>query len=271
MKKITLSLVAHKLVFNEDFPNTNEVIQEWCFWSSTIDKQSIFNLYNAIMYEKVGWSSCEIEQTEKNVRILLIPIFFVNSIIEILSDENKEILEGMREYINKFVEENKTEFIKPVISKNNNMKDMQVYILQEPGRTDSLEFQILLNQLQKNGIQFHIEYEHSRADDTGASGGLYEVIVFIQNTVSSGIAYDLLKKLPSLISLNIKKDRIDSITEKAAHRLNTQVANLELCELEKQDSGNITISYNFNRSIHQFEFDSNNMISKYSKIDRRGY
>lgn len=271
MKKITLSLVAHKLVFSGDFSNTNEVIQEWSFWSSTIDKQSVFNLYNAIMYEKVGWSSCEIEKTEKNVRISLVPIFFVDSIIEVLSDENKEILEGMREQVDKYVEENKSDLINPVFSENKNIKDMQAYILQEPGQSDSLEFQMLLDQLRANGIQFHIEYEHSRADDVGASGGLYEVIVFIRDTVASGIAYDLLKKFPSLIALNIKKDRIDSITEKAASRLNTQVANLELCELEKQESGNISISFNFNRSIHKFEFDSNNDISKYSKIDRGGY
>lgn len=217
------------------------------------------------MYEKVGWSSYEIKQTEKNVRISLVPTFFVDSVIEVLSDENKEIIEVMREHIGEYVEENKSDFINPVISENNNMKDMQAYILQEPGQRDSLEFQVLLDQLQANRIQFHIEYEHLRADDVGASGGLYEVIVFIQNTVASGIAYDLLKKLPSLISLNVNKYRIDTITEKAASRLNTQVANLELCELEKQCSGNITISFNFNRFIHKFEFDSNNDIIKYSK------
>jgi len=217
------------------------------------------------MYEKVGWSSYEVVQTEQNIRLSLAPTFFVDSVNAVLSGENKDILEVMIEQINKYVVENKSELINPVISENKKMKDMQAYILREPGQSDSLEFRVLLDQLQANGIQFHIEYEHLRADDVGASGGLYEVIVFIQNTVASGIAYDILKKLPSLISLNIKKDRIDIITEKVASRLNTQVANIELYELEKQSPDNITISFSFNRSIHKFEFDSNNEIVKYSK------
>lgn len=266
MENITISLISNKIVFSGDFPQKNEIIQEWNFPSNTIDKNNIENLYNILMYDKVGWSSYDIEKTVKNVMISLIPTFFVDSVHEDLPVEEKSIIEEMIAKIDHYVEEHtlKGDFQATVEVKQS--KDMQVFVLHEPGTSDSIEFHLLINKLKANSIHFHIEYERSRVDDQGASGGFYEVIIFIQNTLASGIVYDLLKKIPSLIPLNVKKDRIDLITEKAAYRLNTQPENLLLSKIEEEsNTGNLKIVFNFNRSVNTFKFDNENNIIYFTR------
>ena len=53
MKKVSINLKINKLVFAGDFPEKNEIIYNWYFKSSTVDRTSIINLYQNI-YLKIN-------------------------------------------------------------------------------------------------------------------------------------------------------------------------------------------------------------------------
>ncbi|OLS35456.1 hypothetical protein [Bacillus sp. MRMR6] len=135
----------------------------------------------------------------------------------------------------------------------------------EHGQSSSIKFNEIIQHLRANNIDVHIEYEHTKRNDQGASGGFYEVILFIQNTIVSGFVYDLIKKLPAIKSFNFTKERIDIIKEKASKILNTQPENLDLTDLEEVD-GTVNVVFRFNRVDYNFKFNDKNIMIHFKKI-----
>jgi len=266
LKNITISLVAHKLVFSGDFPKDNILIKEWNFQSSTVETNNIIDLYCTAIPSEIGWTSYDIEKTQKQIRISLIPTFFMDSIHEDLYIDDKILLDVIIKKVNEYVIIHTLDIPRPI----NNVKvpsDFQTLFYEISGQSDSTEFQELISQLKANNIEFYVEYERSNAVDQGASGGFFEALVFIQNTIASGVAYDLLKKIPSLIIMNVKKERIDCIKEKVAHILNTQPENLLLTALEEEQNGVVNTVFNFNRFKYNIKLNDKNEIVLFEKSE----
>jgi hypothetical protein len=264
IKNIAIELIANKLVFEGDFPQSNEIIKEWDFQSNSIDKDSLEGLYTEAILKRGGWSSCDIESTTTAIRFSLKPTFFVDSLNQELNVEENEFINSIIKQVDQYVQKHRLEPPVSLIKINQIGKESEVVVYREEGQSNSKEFQRFIEQLKNNGISYHIEYEYSNAVDIGASGGVYEVILFIQNTIASGVLYDLIKSVPARYFPNLKKERIDILKEKLAHYLYTQPENIDITWLETNDSY-VCIDVSFNRVKYQFEFDNRNEIINIKK------
>jgi hypothetical protein len=266
MHNITISIVLNKLVFSGNFPEKEEVVKEWNFQSITVENANIVALYDNVM-QNIGWSSYKIEKTKNNIRISLTPIIMVDALDHELSQINKDNIDTIKEQVDKYVHDHKADSLVSVTNdKTERTEDLYAYVFESHGGSESVEIQALIDHLRENKIEFEIVYEYSRADDVGASSGVYEVIIFIQESVMSGVTYDLLKMIPLFTLINIKKDRVDVLTKKAAHYLHTQTGNIELTNLEEcRDTGNVNMSFYFNRNSYDFTFNKKNMIINFKK------
>lgn len=171
----------------------------------------------------------------------------------------------MIQKLDEFVKENIVELQVPIIKKNEFSNDSLMFIFKEPGHNSSAIFDRFVKELAANNIDFKIEYEHSQVVDQGASGGLYEVIIFIANTLASGILYDIIKNVPGLECTELKKERFDILKEKAASSLSTQPENIEITHF-KLDNQDIELEVFFNRSKYSFIFNKKNKIVAFKKF-----
>lgn len=258
-----VSIFLNKINLNQVFEEKNELIQQWYFYSKTVEKINLDQFYQE-NFGEIGWSSYEIKRTSNKISISFNPMFFVESICDDIQPNEKIILENIKKKITNYVDYHKVEFVNQ-ISIVEPLKDMYAFTLQEVGHSSIPEFDIFINDLKEKNIQFFIEYENSQMIDQGASGGFYEVIIFIQNSLLSGALYDLLKNLPSIKFLNLKRERFDILKDKAAEHINTQPENLEILELEQLTNNHIKVTFYFNRFNYKFQFDDSNLIISFKK------
>ncbi|WP_316572945.1 hypothetical protein [Neobacillus sp. YIM B06451] len=263
VQDIKISLVAKKLVFRDHFPEENEIIKEWQFQSGSVVKKDLQELFYIAVSKEVGWSTFDMTTTSKSITVSLIPIFFTDSINEDVSDADRDILNNIINQVNSYViKHSKTE--QASVKPKQPHIDSQALIYRVPGQGGSFEFENFIKNLTKNNISFYIEYEHSNIAEQGASGGFYEVILFIKDTITSGVVYDLLKKVPGMEQINLKRDRFEILKMKTANFLNTQPSNLEVVELEEVN-GSLSMSVIFNRIKYNFTFNKKNEIINFKK------
>ncbi|MCM3756436.1 hypothetical protein M3197_02955 [Sporosarcina aquimarina] len=264
MKLIRISLIINKLVFEGDFPQNNDLINEWAFSSETVNKSSLTNLYNkAIDPSRIGWSSYEIVVTASETRIEIRPTFFVDSTDDKYRETEKILIRAIENEIEKFVYDNEAKSIEFNLDEKSDDNDYNVFIYSCPGASDSNEFRDFISELEQDTISYKIEYERSQVTDQGASGGIYEVLLYIVDTITAGVVYDLIKKMPEFkIITNLKKSRIENFKKKAALCLNTLPGNLELNEINEISNGNknMQVTFRFNRNYYDFVFDNDNEI-----------
>ncbi|MCK6207683.1 hypothetical protein KZX50_19765 [Bacillus infantis] len=266
VKKITILLVANKLVFSGNFPQKDELIKRWEFYSSKIDKKVLEDLFTKVVVKEFGWSTCDVESTNSEDSLLLKPIFFKESLKDELTKEDQAILDKIIRNVDEFVSDYRVE--KPDLRMNENSfySDADVVVFREPGQSNSREFRSFIQKLEENNIPFYIEYEHSNAVEQGASGGLHEAIVFIGSTLASGIAYDIIKGAAFFNLLNFKKERTDILREKIADHLNTMPQNIDITHIEKKEE-EIFIKVKLNRTRYEFTFSHNNKMMKFVKVE----
>lgn len=267
MNKIRISLIIHKLVFEGDFPQKNDFITEWVFTSDNVDKTSLVNLYtNVINSTSIGWSSYDMEVTETETRLAIVPTFFVQSIDDEYSESEESLIISVKNIIEEFVNINKSNNSIHNSNDVNDTQDYNVFIYSYPGSSDSYEFQDFINQLKLEKVPFKIEYERSQQSDQGASGGLYEGIIYIVDTITAGVVYDLIKKMPGLkIIPNLRKNRIETLKKRAAECLDTLPENLELIQISEMNNDNkqMQLVFRFKRKDYNFVFDMNNNITSF--------
>lgn len=264
IKNIYIAIVANKLVFDGNFPEVNEIIKEWEFQSNSIEKKGIKELFEEAVKNE-GWGAYDFEISPNSIRITLISTFIIDGILSALSKENGETLRSIIEYVDKYVEDHKLIFAKPIDKLTVNGEYSQVLVVREDGQSHSNEFDSFLKLLENDNIAYSIEYEHCNAIEMGASGGFYEAIVFIKDTLVSGALYDLLKKTAFFSITKYKKERIDILKEKVAHLLYTQPENLEISRL-KNDEANVFMEIRFNREKYYCEFNSSNEVVDFRKL-----
>jgi hypothetical protein len=265
MKNIFISLISNKLVFKGDFPESNEIIKEWEFKSNTVTRANLEKLCNESVVIKVGWSTSDIECLTNSIRLTLKPIFFVDSLAQQLNSEEQDLLRGIIDDVNLFVEEHKLtkSTQSPEIVEIDRNSEMITY--REPGQSSSREFNKFIEKLEGKSIRYQIEYKHSQAVEQGASGGFFEAIIFIQSTIASGVVYDLIKGVPAKYLPQVKKERTDTLKSKIAHELRTQPENLEMTSYKVEEDFT-TLDVYFNRNKYQCQFDKKNELVKFNKV-----
>jgi hypothetical protein len=264
-KNIFISLIANRLVFSGEFPQSDEVIKLWDFQSETIDRASLDELYNKSILKRDGWSDSDIESSPTSLRLTLKPTFFVDTLEQELKNEEQEFLDSVIKQVNQFVSEHQLFTPGPTNTTVEVDKCSEMIIYREPGQSSSREFHRFIEELKSMDIKYHIEYEHSNAAEVGASGGFYEAIIFIQNTVVSGVVYDLIKGVPARYFPQVRKERTDILKGKIAYELSTQPENLEIISYEVGDEYT-SIEVYFNRNKYQYKFNHSNEMIKFNKV-----
>ncbi|MGM0840257.1 MAG: hypothetical protein ACQEWE_06005 [Bacillota bacterium] len=265
VKNIFISLIANRLVFSGEFPQSDEVIKLWDFQSDTVDKASLDDLCIESILKRGGWSNSDIESSPTSLRLTLKPTFFVDSLEQELKNDEQEFLDSAIKQVDQFVSKHQLVTTGTTNTSVEVDKSSEMIIYREPGQSSSREFERFIEELKSRDIKYHIEYEHSSAAEVGASGGFYEAIIFIQNTLASGVLYDLMKGVPAKYFPQVKKERIDILKGKIAHELSTQPENLEIISYEVEDEC-ASMEVYFNRNKYQYKFSQSNEMIKYIKV-----
>jgi hypothetical protein len=265
IKNIFISLIANRLVFLGEFPQSDEVIKLWDFQSKTVDKASLDDLCIESILKRGGWSNSDIESSPTSLRLTLKPTFFVDSLDQKLKNDEQEFLNSAIKQVDQFVNKHQlvtTDTTNTTVEVDEN-SEMVIY--REPGQSSSREFERFIEELKSRDIKYHIEYEHSSASEVGASGGFYEAIIFIQNSLASGVVYDLIKGVPARYFPQIKKERTDILKRKIANELSTQPENLEIIKYKVEDEC-ASIEVYFNRNKYEYKFNQSNEMIKFNKV-----
>lgn len=264
MKNVKIYLTVNNLVFSGDFPQKKFVMEEWEFQSDSIGRNDVEKLFTDAITNET-WVSYDMVNTPNSLEVSFELINFVESLDEKFSEEFEVFLDHAKKKINFFVVEHQN--LSTIEKKSLISLDTLAITHKIEGQNGSAEIETLLETLKEYKIDFQIEYEHSQLVENGASGGTYEIIIFIANTLASGITYDLIKKFPSLNLINIKKDRVDVLKEKSSYYLNTQPENIVLRNLEVDMETNVaSLLISFNRSKYLIKFNDRNEMINFEEL-----
>jgi hypothetical protein len=265
---INILLKFNRLVFSGSFPEQEDLIQTWNFYSTTVNDENIEELYNNLFSQLSPWSSYMVEKTTEQITVSLISVLIVESLDDKITSKDQEYQNIYINQINQYVQAHKGQLSDYKVDYHMFQKDLTTCTFQMDGGNRSPEIESLLKNLSSQNINYHIEYEYGRVDDHGASGGVYEIIFYIASVALSGATYDLLKKFSSLIITNVKKDKIDMIKDKLSYHLNTQPENLILIQLSKDEKTGIYFAtFKFNRDYFEVTFNREKDIIKYKIKD----
>src|SRR5699024_5227642 len=251
---------------NGDFQEQEGTVQEWNFSSETVNDKNIAELCNNFHAKHDGWSSHIVERTATTIVISIIPIIMVDSLDDNLSLEDQSSLNTYKEQIEQYIQVHESQLQPFPLETSPDDNELVVYTYSLGGADRNPEIDSFIKELTTQGINYQIEYEYSREDNVGATGGGYELILYIASAVASGMMYDLLKKVTELVFTNVKKDKIDKIKNKMAYYLNTQPENLTIIQLNQEgEKGYVYTTIRFNRDDYEVVFDKKGNISRCKK------
>ncbi|OLS33399.1 hypothetical protein BTR25_26110 [Bacillus sp. MRMR6] len=107
------------------------MFKEWTFQSNTINKSNLETLYISVFPIEMGWTSYDIEVTPFNIRVSLMPTFFVDKLQTELPEEEREILINISEKIALFVKEHKVELPASIPNDKRLFKDSKTIVYRE--------------------------------------------------------------------------------------------------------------------------------------------
>lgn len=211
MKKVYFTLLAEHIEFDTDEQKSEkEKLIEYTFFSDSLTREDIEDLFIKIMEIKLDWMDLELNEDKNNVYIimkLLYPYF----------DGKKEtnIPSGIFSLIEDFVSE-KTNIERDKINDIVEDYDEETEGLLIKIKDDSSEIDGLLEKLRKQNIDFEIITKNVKTTEAGAGNTFFEIILYIQNTVLDGVvsgaAWDFTKiSFLALISRTGNSGSIDEI------------------------------------------------------------
>lgn len=277
MKKVHFTILVTHIEFDTDDQKTeSEMIKEYSFNSEILTYDDFENLFVKLKQLKGDWITNEITIDENTVYAstnLLYPYF--NGIIK--TQAITEILSKVLATVEDFININKSNASQNITDNINEIDNVTEGLLLRIDGHNSIERFDILKELKQNNINYKIITHKVKQADQGASDLFSEVILFIANTVISGLAYDIIKKgftntlrfmgSPS----DIDEHKVENINYKKLRknvglRANVQPNELTLIDMRQKKDG-ITFKFQSNNSIITVLCDANHVIQKFNLKD----
>ncbi|SFL37281.1 hypothetical protein SAMN04487943_101226 [Gracilibacillus orientalis] len=195
MKKVQLKVIEEIVDFtSEDLNESTKELANFDFTSDNRIEDEIEDFFTKIFLKKGDWASFDIHLNE-NIIYIEITLIFTNP--ELLT-EDFAVQKTVLNECSKYVEENSKSIIE---NQKFTSTDLDGYLISinQPG-ISTLNYINLKQAFDKENINYKIESKFTNQTEVGAGGGESDIILFIANTVASGVSWDVVK---SIITTNI--------------------------------------------------------------------
>ncbi|KEZ47739.1 hypothetical protein [Metabacillus indicus] len=277
MKRIYITLLAEHIEFDTNEQLTEvEMLKDVNFCSDTITQQEIEDLFHHLLRIKGDWITYDLTENHYNIYLvikLLYPYFN--------GEKEKNIPSEIYNELDKFISTHKVN----TSTLNENMSLYKVsgygsmYVIEKPSELDETN---VFEQLKENNIPYEIISNNTQRTESGAGAEFSEAIIFIKDSVASGVAYDLLKA-GILMSVSYVAGNINRTPRKAGNinyknllkdistRVNVKPNQITLTNMYAQEdetifefraNGNyITVICDEDNLIKEFNYEDNVTIS----------
>lgn len=212
MKKIYFKLFAEHIEFDTNEQRKDiEKLKEYTFYSKSFVLEGLEELFSSLIRIKGDWLKHEINEDKNNVYASITLLYpFTDG--ERVNDIPSEVFEVVEDFINQ-----KKSITLPEGFNENADEEIEGFLVKIEDHCHIEELDILL-ELKKHNLEYEIITSTVKRTETGAGDLLSEVIVFVQNTVVSGIAWDIIKG--GLIMMSPFSKASKSIDERKAENVN---------------------------------------------------
>lgn len=264
MKKVYLTLSAQYIEFDtEEQKSDIQKLREYTFFSEDFTDKDVEELFNEIIEIKLDGISYNLNEDKNNV-YTQITLFYPYTNGEKEINIPSEIFTIVDRFVNK----------KKNTAPSNTNDDNENIDEETAGLLVRIEELDILEELNKNNIDYEIITKNVKRFESGASDFFSEVIIFIQNTVASGAAWDIIKagferiKPYRRTSQDIEERKAENVKYKTllkdiSLRVKIKPKDLILIYMYKKDTETI-FEFKGNNSIITVICDENYVIQELS-------
>ncbi|WP_191557795.1 hypothetical protein [Metabacillus idriensis] len=254
MRRVTLKLLVEHIEFDsEEQAKELEEIQTYDFWSK-VERKDVEELFSRILQLKGDWAASKILENEHN---FIVDILLLNPYSEGKKEkvETSEILTLIDNFVK--VHQELLEATLEDVEEFDVNSSGTLYVIEKEAESKERFF----DKLNKTDLVYEIISKSSNRTEAGAGAEIFQVIVFVQESIASGIVYDVIKEaatsLPMLVGLsNLTIRNINGIKYKKLIKEISERTKLNPKDLI-QESMVTTSEENSNKKEHLFVFRAN--------------
>jgi len=263
VKKIYFKLFAEHIEFDTNEQKKEiEKLKEYTFYSKCFVLEELFS---SLIRIKGDWLTHEIHEDKNNIYASITLLYpFTNG--ERVKNIPTEVFEVVEDFINQ-----KKSITSLEESNENDEEEVEGFLIKIEDHCQIEELDILL-ELKKHSLEYEIITSTVKRTETGAGDLLSEVILFVQNTVVSGIAWDIIKSglimmSPfSKVSKSIDERKVENVNynrlrKDIALRISIDSKALILIDMYKEND-NILLRFKGNDSVITVLCDKNYIIQE---------
>lgn len=188
-------IVNVRLVFidfnNKNFDESIEEVESYEFHTEDLFDEKAELLFNSIMEIRGGWASYDLSMNE---RICIVDYDLIYTGIKLEESDRKtvsSVLNKIKEFIDN-IKINTDVSDKIHFDPSDNCQEGIILKVIKPGEITT-NYEELETFLSKKKVDYSIVSKISSHAEVGAGGGESEVLLFVANTVASGVTWDMLK------------------------------------------------------------------------------
>lgn len=271
MKEINFKLIAQYIEFDtEEQQVDTEILTEHSFYSSRIKSNDLEVLFQELMEIKNDWLTYTFDENEMTISIIITLSYpYCNG------NRDIKIPTEIFELTEKFVQ-SKKDFIEGIKNDDDDSNNTeQGFLIKIGGREEGI-FNVseIEQNLREANIEFDIITNKVKRSEAGAGDLLVEAIIFIKDSIASGIAWDIIKPIllmgAGAATKNLFQHRTDTVNFKrlkkdVAMRCNSKTKEVLLFDMFKDESKN---EYCFIFKVNNLDIsilcDENYNIKEYS-------